>query len=130
MMRIKKIKETCLYVENLDQIGQFYKDVLGFEMISKAPDRHIFFRVGESVLLCFNPEATKKEESLPPHFAKGPQHIAFEVEKEFYEDTRAALIGKGVKISHEEHWSQTVSSFYFDDPSGNVLEIVTPELWD
>jgi len=51
---------------------------MGLSIIGFVENRHIFFRAGSSVLLCFNPETTKKEERLPPHFGTGQLHFAFE----------------------------------------------------
>ena len=127
--KITRIKETCLYVEDIERSSKFYEETLGFQLISKADDRHVFFKIGQNILLLFNPEVTRHEDTLPPHFAKGPQHIAFEVPAEEYEGTRSELSQK-VKITHEQAWGQRFHSFYFDDPDGNVLEIVPAGMWD
>ena len=52
-MDILKIKETCLYVSDLAKTKDFYFGLLKFEVIGEVPGRHVFFRVGSSVLLCF-----------------------------------------------------------------------------
>lgn len=128
-LKINSVKETCLYVKNLDQAKEFYHNILGFEVISFDEGRHVFFRAGSSVLLCFNPDLTKHEENLPPHYAEGKMHIAFDVEKDQYEQWKSLLIGKGVKITHVEPWGKKYESFYFEDPDGNVLEIVQNGMW-
>ena len=83
------------------------------------------------MLLCFNPDDSGLKSSPPPHYAKGKQHLAFEVKKSEYEATKEILTLKGIKITDEVVWESGVSSFYFEDPAGNVLEIV-PEggIWD
>ncbi len=128
-MNFTQIKETCLYISDLDLAEDFYHDVLELPVISKVKDRHIFFRCGTSVLLCFIPESTKEEENLPPHYASGKQHVAFEVSKRDYLKTKSKLLEKGVTITHEEAWKPGVKSIYFDDPFGNVLEIVPSGMW-
>jgi len=130
ILMIRKIKETCLYVNNLEETGDFYLNVLGFDLISEKKGRHVFFRVGEEVLLCFNPEVTKHDKYLPPHFAVGQQHVAFEVDQVNYETVKRNLMHSGVKILHEETWRDHVKSFYFHDPSHHLLEIVGEGLWD
>ncbi|MGB3466122.1 MAG: VOC family protein [Cyclobacteriaceae bacterium] len=130
MTSIRSIKEVCLYVKDLDQTELFYRDQLGFEVISKKNDRHIFFRVGDQVLLCFIPEVTKADTKLPPHYASGPQHIAFEVSKQDYKPMLEKLLAQGVPIIHEEHWRGDLYSAYFKDPDDHVLEIVVEGLWD
>ena len=69
MDAIKAIVETAIYVCDLDAAEKFYRDVLGLEVIGKEAGRHVFFRVGDGVLLAFNAEATLKGDVLP---APGP----------------------------------------------------------
>ncbi len=130
-MRITGIKETCLYVSDLEETERFYVSILGFKLISKIRGRHVFFRVDDQVLLCFNPETTRNEMQLPPHYANGPQHVAFSVDPDEYDTSKEEILSKGVEITHEQNWgSEAIRSFYFEDPDGNVLEIVTEGLWD
>lgn len=129
-MEIKQIKETSLYVHNLELIRHFYEDKLGFPVISKVENRHVFFRVGSSVLLCFIPESTRTETTLPPHFGGGNQHIAFEIAAEEYTKWQENLKAKKVEIIHEQEWKNGLQSFYFSDPENNLLEIVPEGIWD
>jgi len=129
-MEINKIKETCLYVQDLNTTQQFYESALGFPVIGMRKGRHVFFKAGSSVLLCFIPEVTKEEQELPPHFAYGPQHIAFEIPPNTYTSWRAKIALAGVKIIHEQSWGGQLKSFYFHDPEGNLLEIVPEGMWD
>lgn len=129
-MEVNKIKETCLYISDIDRAEEFYRGQLGFPVISKAEGRHIFFRAGSSVLLCFIAEATKNEQVLPPHYAQGKQHIAFEVADDQYFDWKEKLTGGDIQITHEQSWKNNKSSFYFEDPDGHVLEILPPGIWE
>ncbi|WP_373520738.1 VOC family protein [Aquiflexum sp.] len=124
-----QIKETCLYISDLDLAENFYGEILEMPIISKVGNRHIFFRCGTSVLLCFIPEATKDEENLPPHYAIGKQHVAFEVGKKDYLKTKSVLLERGITITHEQEWGDKQKSFYFEDPFGHVLEIVPVGIW-
>nr|WKN36414.1 VOC family protein [Tunicatimonas sp. TK19036] len=129
-MSINFIKETCLYVSDLNRTRAFYEEVLGFSVISQVENRHIFFRVGKQVLLCFNPEATKNEKTLPPHFAYGAQHVAFEIPAEEYARWKRRLIDNGITIIHEQTWKGDLMSCYFHDPDGHVLELIPPGIWE
>jgi catechol 2,3-dioxygenase-like lactoylglutathione lyase family enzyme len=129
-MNFTQIKETCLYISDLDMAEEFYHGLLEFPLISKVEKRHIFFRCGSSVLLCFIPEITKKEADLPPHFAEGKQHIAFEVEQSDYLKTKELLIMRNIKITHEQEWTDGLKSIYFEDPFGHVLEVVPKGIWE
>lgn len=129
-MPITQVKESCLYITNLESCKAFYHQVLGFDIISMKAGRHIFFRAGSSVLLCFIAEATKNEKVLPPHYASGKQHIAFEVPAQEYENWKQKIAGAGIAITHCQQWKDKLESFYFEDPEGHVLEIVPPGIWE
>ena len=59
-MRPSGILESALYVDDLDAAVAFYGGVLGLERISRAGNRHVFYRCGDGVLLLFNPVETLK----------------------------------------------------------------------
>lgn len=107
MNDIQHLVEAALYVDDLDRAEMFYRDVLGLTVIGKVGGRHVFFRVGASVLLLFNAEETLKGENLngvkevewpkggkslyfrdpagnsvPAHGTKGPGHTALGIPKD------------------------------------------------
>jgi catechol 2,3-dioxygenase-like lactoylglutathione lyase family enzyme len=125
-----QIKETCLYFEDLEKAHDFYYGLLELPVISYVKDKHIFFRAGSSVLLCFNPEDSKVKKSPPPHYALGKPHFALEVNAENYEETKAAFQKRGIKISDTVIWSGGQESFYFEDPAGNIGEVVPVGIWN
>ena len=129
-MEILQIKETCLYVKDLAETRKFYAGKLGLEIIGEVPDRHVFFRAGRSVLLCFIPEASMKGDTLPPHYGSGNLHLAFEVAPESYEDQKAIIHNLGIEIEHEHEWPNGLKSFYFRDPDKHLLEIVMTGMWE
>lgn len=130
-MEFLKIKETCLYVRDLKGARKFYHDTLGLSVIAEEDGKHLFLRAGSSVLLCFNPEDSRKKVSPPPHYGEGKQHFAFEVVNSRYEEAKAFILSKGVAITQEMEWKPGVKSFYFEDPEGNVLEILPDAgVWD
>ncbi|WP_020526585.1 VOC family protein [Flexithrix dorotheae] len=129
-MNFTQIKETCLYVNDLEITKAFYTEKLGLKMISFVPGRHVFFRAGTSVFLCFNSESTKNEKEIPPHFGSGNLHLAFECEKKDYEAYKAKVLDSGISIEHEHLWGNGTKSFYFRDPDHHCIEIVEPGLWD
>jgi catechol 2,3-dioxygenase-like lactoylglutathione lyase family enzyme len=127
-MQFTQIKETCLYVTELERTKFFYLD-MGLELITFTPGRHVFFRAGNSVLLCFLNEAVQNEKSLPPHYGLGNLHFALEVKKFDYESVKNE-IGKKISIEHEHNWPNGLKSFYFRDPDNHLVEIVQEGLWD
>lgn len=129
-MNISRIKETCIYVSDLDRTKVFYAGKLGLPVIAMVQQRHIFFRAGESVLLCFLAAATEKENELPPHGARGSVHFAFEVTKDAYLASLQKIKDAGITILHEHTWKGHLQSFYFHDPDNNLVEILEEGLWD
>jgi catechol-2,3-dioxygenase len=130
-MEFLKIKETCLYVRDLEGAKGFYNGVLRLPVIHHAKGKHLFLRVGQSVLLLFNPDDSKNKISPPAHYGGGKQHFAFEVEGRNYLQSREEISGKGIEITDEVTWKSGKKSFYFNDPEGNVLEILPDEgIWD
>lgn len=130
-MEFQKIKETCLYINDLARAKEFYHATLGLPVISYVEAKHLFLRVGESVLLLFNPDDSKNKTSPPPHYGGGKQHFAFEIRGDEYLEWKQRIADKGIVIIDEITWPSGKKSFYFNDPEGNVLEILPPKgIWD
>lgn len=128
-MQFSQIKETSLYVQDLDRTEAFYNGKLGLEILTRVEGRHIFFKAGTSVLLCFLADATRNDEKVP-HYGEGEMHIAFEVPKENYEKAKSWIQSMGITIEHEQQWYEDYYSFYFRDPDGHSLEIVPGGMWE
>ena len=95
-LRIRQIKETCIYSRDLESMKAFYEGLLGLEIINYLPGKHIFFRAGTSVLLCFNPDDSRLKKSPPGHYAEGKYHFAFEVAHGDYETHKIAIAQKEI----------------------------------
>ncbi len=129
-MNIARIKETCIYVTNLQRTKEFFADQLGLPLISLVEGRHVFFRAGDSVLLCFIAEQTLKEKELPVHGAHGRVHFAFEVVQKEYEAALQQVKDAGITILHKHVWKNGQCSFYFHDPDKNLVEVIEEGLWN
>jgi catechol 2,3-dioxygenase-like lactoylglutathione lyase family enzyme len=129
-MEFVKIKETCLYVTNLEQSKAFYHGKLGLPIISEVPGRHLFLRAGSSVLLCFIAESSSQSTEVPPHFGSGQLHLAFETSPEEYLKWKEKVQAQQILIEHEHNWGNGYLSFYFRDPDQHCLEIVMTGMWE
>ena len=129
-MEFKQIKETCIYFNELSLAKSFYNQILDLPIISEVEGKHIFFRAGTSVLLCFNPDDSRLKESPPPHYSEGKYHFALEVAPELYQQHKEEILRKGIKIIDTLVWKNGQESFYFNDPIGNVVEIIPEGVWD
>ena len=130
MIPVSKIKETCLYVEDLHKTKEFYNGKIGLPLISLVENSHVFFRAGTSVLLCFLAEKSSEQTTLPKHYGKGHIHFAFEVESKDYEKCKVHILELEIKIEQEQKWPNNKLSFYFRDPDNHLVEIVEVGLWD
>ena len=123
MATIKGLSHIVLYVNDLDKMVAFYRDVLGLVKYRENPNRMVF--------LTSDPEIDDHQIAL----AKGREgnakiigHISGRVDtpaevKEFYERFKAQGVPIDHCVSHAyEEMGNTVSC-YFLDPEGNRLEI-------
>ena len=130
MNPIRAIVEAAIYSSDLGAAERFYTDVLGLALLGKEAGRHVFFQVGQQqVLLVFFPESTLKGDRLPAHGAHGSGHVALGIPPEDLDEWRVRLARHGVEIEHEQTWERGGRSFYFRDPAGNLIELVTPGIW-
>ncbi len=131
---IEGILETALYVDNLDATETFYGEVLGLTRLSRTGNRHLFFSLGNSVLLLFNPQETAipaAPEALPvpTHGAQGPGHLCFRVSAENLDLMAKRLTQAGIAIEADFRWPEGPRSIYVRDPAGNSVECAEPDLW-
>jgi catechol 2,3-dioxygenase-like lactoylglutathione lyase family enzyme len=137
MLRIDRVLETALYVDDMDRAVEFYQRVFGFAVLARLaePDRLTALDIGgtQVLLLC------KKGASLqavvtpggkiPPCDGSGNSHLAFPVAVSQLEDWERRLLENGIVIESKVHWERGGQSLYFRDPDGNSLELATPGLW-
>lgn len=130
-VRIRSVLETCVYATDLIAAERFYESVLGLEVLSRQPGRHVFYRCGPGVFLVFNPDATRDATSsgVPPHGSDGPGHIAFAVADGELDDWRARIRRADIPIEAEVEWPRGGRSLYLRDPAGNSIELASPRIW-
>ena len=129
-MLINGILETCLYVDDLTTAEAFYSRILEIEAFSRVKDRHVFFHLGRSMLLLFNPAQTSQSSGdIPTHGAHGPGHVAFAISPDKIDNWREHLRRCEVAIEAEVTWPSGGQSIYFRDPAGNSLEVATARVW-
>src|SRR5439155_6864037 len=103
-VQLRRILETSLYADDLDQAEAFYKSALGLNLFAKEAGRHLFFKFGDQMLLIFNPAKTIEGSEVAPHGARGPGHVAFAVPKSEMDEWKKHLKAKGVEIEKDVLW--------------------------
>lgn len=129
------VLEAAVYVDDLDAAEAFYGGILGLERILRAEGRHVFFRCGSTVLLCFIADATERAASpgalpVPVHGARGPGHVCFAADAAALIRWRRRLMAAGVGIEADFAWPNGARSIYVRDPAGNSVELAEPRLWE
>ncbi len=127
--KLSHIKETCLYVSDLERSRIFYEEILGLERILFDPEKYLFLKIGKDALLLFNADVSKNQSDLPAHYGSGELHVAFEATLEEYEKWKKHLKKHEISIEFEKDWPKGGKSFYFRDPDNLCLEIVQPGIW-
>jgi catechol-2,3-dioxygenase len=128
-LRLGRILETALYADDLDQAEAFYTSVLGLKVFAKEAGRHLFFKLGDQMLLIFNPAKTVQKSEIAPHGARGAGHVAFAVPASELDRWKRGLQSRGVEIENDMLWPNRSRSIYFRDPAGNCLELASPLVW-
>ncbi|HEX2228787.1 MAG TPA: VOC family protein [Candidatus Binatia bacterium] len=123
MPKIKGLSHVVLYVNDLDKMVAFYRDVLGLVKYREHAGRMVF--------LTSDPDAEDHELALVKGRegdAKVIAHDAWKVEtpgevKEFYEKFKSQGVPIDHCVSHAYEVMGNTVSCYFLDPEGNRLEI-------
>ena len=127
------VLETALYAEDLDAAEAFYGDLIGLELQSRVGDRHVFFRIGEAMLLVFNPAKTERPSGgslpVPPHGARGPGHVCFAADAVALDQWRQRFEKASVAVEADFRWPNGARSIYLRDPAMNSVEFAEPQLW-
>lgn len=135
MLQPKAILETVLYVDDLDVSVDFYRDVLGLVAVH-ADDRMRVMRVSvQNYLLLFLRGGTSAPVPtpggmIPAHDGAGQMHLAFAIDRDDVAAWRLHVEAQGTPIESTVEWQADEISLYFRDPSGHLVELATPGLWD
>lgn len=129
-LAVNGIHESSLYVADLERVAAFYRDVFGFQEITRDLSRHVFLRAGADVLLLFDASATLRPTSgVPTHGGDGELHVAFDVPRDAIDAWRGVLEEAGVPIEAEITWPSGGRSLYVRDPENNSVELVSRGTW-
>ncbi|KAA8693828.1 Metallothiol transferase FosB [Pseudomonas caricapapayae] len=134
MLRLNKIIETALYVDNLAKARDFYSDTLELEVMFESPTLVAFNVAGVSTLLLFKRGASLQTQYLsggeiPPHDAQGQIHVCFAINADQMQPWADRLAEARVAIEGRTEWPKGGSSIYFRDPDENLVELLTPGCW-
>ncbi|MBY0504455.1 MAG: VOC family protein [Bryobacteraceae bacterium] len=134
MPSLSDLKETALYVDDVDVAVRFYCDVLGLAVLIQDQRFCALDVNGRHVLLLFLRGASCETTTLPggtipPHDGSGPIHAGFAIEDADFPAWESLLAKNGVAVLSHVNWPRGGRSLYFRDPDGHLLELLTPGVW-
>src|SRR5205085_3551684 len=102
-MKLERVIETCLYVDDLGRAANFYERVLGLTALTSDARFRAYDVGGQSVLLLFRRGATLETVrmpggTIPPHDGHGRLHIAFAVSAEELPQWEASLRAQSIAV--------------------------------
>ena len=110
-MKLERVIETCLYVDDLDRAARFYEQVLGLTALTSDSRFRAYDVGGQSVLLLFRRGATLETVrmpggTIPPHDGHGPLHMAFAISADSLPQWEQKLRERGIDIEGRTEWSR------------------------
>jgi catechol 2,3-dioxygenase-like lactoylglutathione lyase family enzyme len=120
--------ETALYVDDVGRSVEFYRTVLGFDVIAYDERLTAVGVAGRQLLLICDRKASSRL-PLGAHEGQGRQHIAFAVDRNDLDAWQARLAHHRVTIELTRYWPRGGRSLYFRDPDDHLIELASPGVW-
>ncbi len=127
MRKIRGLAEIVLWVHDMQKSLEFYRDLLGLEVISPPEMASpVFLKVDDGrwevpqmvVLVQLPADAPAFEEPRCLH------HLALEIAPEDFDAEKARLEGLGFEVRSGQHPVIPSRTMYIDDPDGNEVELI------
>ncbi|ELZ18905.1 Glyoxalase/bleomycin resistance protein/dioxygenase [Natrinema thermotolerans DSM 11552] len=115
-------------VDALEPCYEFYRETLGLEVVRPPDDfqgDHAMFRAGETVVTLAETGRAENWDRTGLDHPLDKAHLAFETDRTDYDALLDRLEGQFPNQGPYD-WGE-FEGFYFLDPDGNLLEVVTYE---
>jgi catechol 2,3-dioxygenase-like lactoylglutathione lyase family enzyme len=127
------LAEIVLWVRHMEAALQFYRDLLGLEVISPPELPNKFLKVadgrhGVPEMIVLVPHPDRSSEFPREKSQRVLHHLAFRVEASEYDKLSERFAAAGVQVRAGVHpVLKGVRTFYVDDPDGNECECISPD---
>lgn len=126
MKQVVGISEIVLWTADKERALQFYRDLLGLEVISPPSLPNVFLKAGEGnagipqmiVLVPKSEEVKAKPSGYQLH------HMAFELPEADFDAQHSALVAAGYTPRGGKHPVLASRTMYVDDADGNEVEFI------
>lgn len=124
-MRIELLKETTLYVSDLDVAESFYTDIVGLVVAERVKDQHSVLQFDDGILILFQTPTGSIENEGVPSGLRELRQLSFGISPADAASWRKHLQEYDIAIEAEFAWPNGAQSILFRDPSGNRIELKT-----
>ena len=126
MKQVVGISEIVLWTANKERALQFYRDLIGLEVISPPTLANTFLKAGEGnagipQMIVLVP---KSDEVKAKPFGYQLHHMAFELPEEAFDAQHDAFVADGYRPRGGKHPVLASRTMYIDDPDGNEVEFI------
>ena len=126
MKRVVGISEIVLWTNDKERSLQFYRDLLGLEVISPPTLPNVFLKAGEGnagipQMIVLVP---KSEEIKAKPSGWQLNHLALELPEDQFDAQREAFLAAGYAPRDGKHPVLASRTMYVDDPDGNEVELI------
>ena len=120
------ISEIVLWTANLERALGFYRDLLGFQVISPPEVPTVFLKVGDGKttipqMIVLVP---KSDEINDKPFGYQLHHLALEIPTHQFDAQHQVLVVAGYQPRGGQHPVVASRTMYVDDPDGNEVEFI------
>jgi catechol-2,3-dioxygenase len=112
------LKETSLYVTDLEGAEKFYEDVIGLRVAQRVEAQQSTLHNGDATLILFQAPAADVESTEPGH-------VTFGISRGAVAPWRRHLQEQGIPVVEELTWPNGMQSIIFCDPAGNKIHLRT-----
>jgi catechol 2,3-dioxygenase-like lactoylglutathione lyase family enzyme len=126
--KIDGVLETSLYVDDLRRSIEFYRSVLGFDVI-ESNERIAALKVANRQVLLLCRKGASAGATLGAHDGDGRLHLAFAVPTADLDAWEVRLQERSVPIEEKRRSEYGGHSLYFRDPDQHLIEFATHGTW-
>lgn len=126
MKHIVGIAEMVLWTNDKERSLQFFRDLLGLDVISPSTLANVFLKAGEGnagipQMIVLVPK-TDEIRARPSGYQLN--HMAFELPDDAFDEQRETFIAAGYQPRDGKHPVLASRTMYVDDPDGNEVELI------
>jgi catechol 2,3-dioxygenase-like lactoylglutathione lyase family enzyme len=124
---LEGIDHVAIAVRDVELSAAWYCEVLGLERRHRDVwgSHPAIVGIGTTSVALF-PVAGSSPTPRPGREVLAMRHLAFRASRGELENARAALAGRGIAFTEQDH--EIARSIYFEDPDGHEIEITTYEV--